>query len=144
MLFDLQKDDEVTTILRTKLPQEPVNHVLEYVPDKLAAYMDVRAMKFTPRSEMTHMLKAHILTLYSHLDSRNCHFWGALLSPAGHLNAEPADYTPGSVRDAGGLATDLSRMGTDSGGNLLHPTHQRERGGVSQGWALCCGLGYRG
>ena len=99
LLLDLQKDDEVATILRTKLPQELVNHVLEYVPDKLAAYMDVRAMKFTSRSEITHMLKAHILKLYRHLDSRNYHFWGALLSPAGHLNAEPADYTPGSVSE---------------------------------------------
>lgn len=99
LLFDLQKDNEVATILRTKLPQELVNRVLEYVPDKLAPYMDVRAMKFTSRSEMTHVLKAHILTLYQHVDSQNRHFWGALFSPAGHLSAEPADYMPGSVSE---------------------------------------------
>lgn len=99
MLFELQKMDVTAILLRKRLPQELVDLIMGNVPENPAIAMDRRTVRGNSRRKLIQELNAQILRIYKLVDHFNSHFWGALLSPGSHLEAAPAQYTPGSAEE---------------------------------------------
>lgn len=100
LVFELRKIDSTAALLRKRLPQELVDLILDNVPDHPAISAEPRAMRYASRIELVKSLNVQTLQIYRHVDRLNVHFWGALLNPGNHLQANPPDYKPGSVEEA--------------------------------------------
>jgi hypothetical protein len=99
LLFELERIEELASVLRLKLPQEIVDEILQLVPENRAVSANRRAMDYETLSAEINRVRSQIQTLYKQVNDLNGHFWPALLNPQDHLLEIPFSAAPGAVED---------------------------------------------